>query len=352
MRFLLRATFLLLILQLLIGCAAPAAMGIPITANQFTATPTLRLVVAAPDSTATPTPFQPLPPTEIYLPTDTPTPTFTPPPPTLTPTETPRRRSSGPIALEMPGSQVNILLLGADARPRQRIFRTDTIVLVTLNTELGTVNMTSFPRDLYVTLPNWGMNRINTAYEYGGFQMLSKTFEYNFGVRPDHYILINFSSFKEIVDGMGGLEVDVAQSVSDYRAGRWYTVPKGRVKMDADDVLWYVRTRKTSNDFARNRRQQEVLRAIFEKLISMDAVKRAPEFYNLYQENVTTDLTFTDMVPFLPLAAQVTEDPSRINQYFISPKEVYDWITPGGAMVLMPRQDMVMNVIRKALNLK
>ena len=57
--------------------------------------------------------------------------------------------------------------------------------------------------------------------------------------------------------------------------------------MDADDVLWYVRTRKTTNDIARNRRQQEVLQAIFEKLVSMDALRRAPEFYKLYKDSVT-----------------------------------------------------------------
>ena len=66
--------------------------------------------------------------------------------------------------------------------------------------------------------------------------------------------------------------------------------------MDADTVLWYVRTRKTTNDIARNRRQQEVLQAIFEKLLSLNALRRAPEFYDLYRESVKTDIELVDVV--------------------------------------------------------
>jgi anionic cell wall polymer biosynthesis LytR-Cps2A-Psr (LCP) family protein len=118
--------------------------------------------------------------------------------------------------------------------------------------------------------------------------------------------------------------------------------------MNADMVLWYVRSRKTSNDFARNRRQQEILQALAEKLISMNAIRRAPELYAAYKESVTTDLTLIDMLTFLPLAAKLT-DTSNIHQHFIGPKQVNNWITPGGAMVLLPVQDEIMRVIRKAL---
>jgi len=119
--------------------------------------------------------------------------------------------------------------------------------------------------------------------------------------------------------------------------------------MDADDVLWYVRTRKTTNDFQRGRRQQEVLMAIIEKMLSLNALKRIPEFYAIYKDNVSTDLGLTDLVPLFPLAAQVT-DTSRIHHYFVGPGQVSNWITPGGAMVLLPDRAAVMNTIRKALN--
>ena len=113
-------------------------------------------------------------------------------------------------------------------------------------------------------------------------------------------------------------------------------------------VLWYVRSRKTTNDFARNRRQQEIIRALMEKFLSMDAITRAPEFYEIYKDSVTTDLTFTEMLPLLPITASLTIS-SKLNQYYIGPKQVYDWITPAGAMVLMPRPDQIRKVLRKSL---
>jgi polyisoprenyl-teichoic acid--peptidoglycan teichoic acid transferase len=349
LNYLHRIPLLFVLAIFLVGCATPAAVGMPLAAAPATATatPSPTYVTAPPDATATPTPFQPLPPTAVYLPTETPLPTATPLPPK--PTSPPPKVKSQRGSIKQPDDQINILLLGSDQRPWDVAFRTDTIILATLNPDLGTVNLTSFPRDLYVTLPGWGMNRINTAYEFGGFPLLASTFEYNFGVRPDHYVLINFASFKKLIDSLGGLEVNVHTAVTDIRAGRYYTVPAGVRKMDADDVLWYVRTRKTTNDFARTRRQQEVLQALFEKMLSLNAIKRVPEFYNIYKESVTTDLNFNDIVHLLPFAAKIT-DTSRINQYFIGPQQVYDWLTPEGGMVLLPRQDAIMKIMRKALN--
>ncbi len=348
--FRLQHLWFLIIISLLAGCMPPAAMGMPVAQMQITATASPTYVLPPEDATATPTPFQPLPPTPEVLPTEVVTVI-----PTETPTPTPQitlpPEGQPEQTLEQPeGKRINILLLGADKRPGSSLFRTDTIILVTLNPESNQVNMTSFPRDLYVTLPGWGSNRINTAWVYGGYKMLSNTFKHNFGIKPDYYVLINFSSFKGVVDGLGGLDVNVGLPLSDYRAGYWVNIPAGVVHMDADTVLWYVRSRKTSNDFARNRRQQEVLQAIFEKMLSMDAVKRAPEFYEIYKDSVTTDLSLVDMLSWLPLAARLAES-RNIKQYFVGPKQVYDWITPEGAMVLLPNQQAVMQVIRKSQNL-
>lgn len=121
--------------------------------------------------------------------------------------------------------------------------------------------------------------------------------------------------------------------------------------MDADMVLWYVRSRKTTNDIARNRRQQEVLDAIFEKMISIDAIRRAPEFYASYKQGLKTDITLVDVLAWLPLAAKIAEN-RNIHTYAITYQHVSDWITPGGAMVLVPNKEAVMNVIRKSQNLK
>jgi len=348
-----RSFYIIIIFCLLAGCVGAVVAGGPGVAQSETqsgaATPTANLYIAPLDATTTSTPFQPVPPTPVYLPTSTPAPTAT-PLPTATPTSVPQANpNKGWVT---PEGQINIILLGSDARPGNTKFRTDTIILATINTQLGTVNLTSFPRDLYINIPGWGENRINTAYQFGGIKLLYKTLASNFDIQVDHYVIINFSSFKRLVDSLGGLEIEVGQPLTDYRVGYGYVnISKGRVQMDADMVLWYARSRKTSNDFARNRRQQEIIRALMEKFLSLDAIQRAPEFYDIYKDSVTTDLTLTEVLPLLPLATNLT-DPSKLNQYYIGPKQVYDWITPGGAMVLMPRRDEIRKVIRKSLNIQ
>ena len=353
------------------GCGAPLVAGMPVSAASLQGTLRATYVLAPENATATPTPFQPLAPTPLpeqgafaatpeagapvasqqpgatAAPTSTPTPQLSPTPQITLPAG---GIPEEPALADLP-DQVNILLLGADRRPWDRSYRTDTIILVTLNSNLGQVNITSFPRDLYVTVPGFGTDRINTAWLRGGYDLLEQTFQHNFGITPDYHVLVEFSTFKKIIDQFGGLDVNVSEKVSDYRAGYWVTIPKGVVHMDADDVLWYVRTRKTTNDIARNRRQQEVLMAIFDKLISLNALSRVPEFYDLYKENVKTDITLVDALKWLPFAVKIAET-RNIKSFALTYNQFYDYITPGGAMVLVPNQQAMMKVIRKSQNLK
>jgi LCP family protein required for cell wall assembly len=340
-------------------------LSVQAAGNKSTATATLPEYIPPIDSTATATPFQPIPPTEIILPTatetltptpfdlPTSTPTLTPLSlPTLTPgpIDIPRSKKDGDLTFQQPPNQMNILLLGSDKRPWGSGFRTDTIILATLNMDLGTVSLTSFPRDLYVNIPGWGTDRINVAWQHGEFKGLANTMEANFGIRPDHYVLINFSSFKRIIDSLGGLEVNVKQPLSDYWNGRWVNVQKGKQYMNADKVLWYVRSRKTTSDFYRGRRQQEVLKAVFEKMLSINGVTRIPEFYQLYKDNVTTDMGWDEIFKWIPLALKM-KDGSQLRHYYVSPKEAYDFITYEGAMVLIPRKELIKDILRQALNI-
>ncbi|PWH19047.1 MAG: hypothetical protein DDG59_04295 [Anaerolineae bacterium] len=346
--------YLLFVLLLLSGCALPNLTYLlpPLTQGFAQEMPAERAVAQNPNVTPSPTPFQPLPPTPVMTPTEIPT--FTPepsatPPPAL---ETPAPDSTF-IPTEAVGNlpkRLNILLLGSDRRPGGSLFRTDTIILVSIDTQKGMVHILSFPRDLYVYIPGWTQDRINVAWQHGGFEGLAATMQQNFGVRPTHYALVNFRSFKRVVDDLGGLDVKVSQPLYDKYPGKgWITIPKGKVHMDADMALWYVRSRKTSNDFARNRRQQEVLLALFEKFISLDALTRAPEFYKAYKKAVVTNLQFEDGLALLPIAAQVALDRSRIKHYFITPEMAYDYITPGGAMVLLPNETAIRKLVHQVV---
>ena len=255
--------------------------------------------------------------------------------------------------LPQPKNQINILLMGSDQRPFDGGFRTDVLLLLTLNTDLGTASITSFPRDLYVYIPGWTMERINTAQARGGFELTSLTFEYNFGVKPDHWAMVNFDGFTNLIDSLGGIEVQVGQTLTDHRDKHGnYTVKAGPNYMDGETALWYVRSRYTSSDFDRGRRQQEVLIGIFFRLLSLNAVAKAPELFNEYKQTIQTDLTLDDIFPLLPLATQLA-DGDNINRYQISPSEVTPWVNPyNGAQVLLPIQSLVKQVMLQALNIK
>lgn len=252
--------------------------------------------------------------------------------------------------LPQPEGQINILILGSDQRPNDGGFRTDVIELLTLNTRDNSVSLTSFPRDLYVYHPGWRMNRINAGMAHDGFEQIADTFAYNFGVMPDHYVLINFQGFVSIVDALGGIDVQVGRGLTDEREGPGdFSVPAGNVHMDGETALWYVRSRGTSSDFDRTRRQQEVLVAIFFRLLSLNALTRAPELYNQYQQLVRTDIGIADVLPLLGLATALGGN-QAIHSYAVGPNDVDSWTNSAGSAVLLPKQDVVRAIMRQALS--
>jgi len=260
-----------------------------------------------------------------------------------------------PDSSQKPKGQVNILLLGSDARPNEGGFRTDIIVWVSVNPEDGYVNAISFPRDLYVSIPGIGYNRINTAFIYGGFDLLADTFEVNFGIRPDHYVMVDFNGFKTVIDDLGGIDVQAAQNLSDscatwIKANGWCSVGPGLVHMDGEVALWYARSRYSTSDIDRARRSQEVIKAIFERLMKLDVVLKAPELFKAYRNYVDTDIDITDVVSLLPFASQIYET-GDIRSYVIGYDVVYDWITPAGAQVLMPDFGLIQNILAEALGM-
>jgi LCP family protein required for cell wall assembly len=316
------------------------------------------------DSTPTPTPFQPA--TRTAKPsTNNPDKTAVPqatqscgnnignnfPDPQIYPVST---QIPSPVeVLPQPSGQINILLLGSDERPYTGGYRTDTIILATLNPNLGTVNLTSIPRDLYVYIPGWTMQRINTAMAHGGFEQMILTLEYNLGVCPDHYILINFANFISVVDSLGGIDVKVGQTLTDERSGYgWYKVYAGTVHMDGATALWYVRSRGTSSDIDRLRRSQEVMQAIASHMLSLQAVLHFPELYNQYRQSVETDIDIGDITELAPLAAKLAAS-NKVNRYVIDYKAVTDWVEPySGAQVLLPNSSAIRQIMREALNVQ
>ncbi len=260
---------------------------------------------------------------------------------------------------------INFLLIGSDKRPGSS-FRTDTMVAVIFWPKEGQVSLISIPRDLWVYIPTVGMQRINTAYQSGeiygyaggGPALLRDTIAYNLGIRIDHMAMVEFDGFRRIIDTLGGIDVPVACPYTDWHlidpsydpnnANNWslYTVAAGVDHMDGDLALWYARSRMKSNDFDRGRRQQEVLRAILSKALTTDALSRIPELYSAFTGTITTDLGLPDLiklafyVPRLPTAS--------IRGFYIRPPYVSDWVTPGGAQVLLPNQPALQQLMAEA----
>jgi LCP family protein required for cell wall assembly len=355
------------------------------------------LITAAPNASPTPTPFQPLPATPTssvliagesipspipILPTDTPFPTTAPP---ATPTATasfeqlfPTQAAPPPESLSVNpappplltnNETVNFLLIGSDRRPFGSSHRTDTLLIAVVWYKEGQVSLISVPRDTWLYIPTVGMQRINTAYQSGesggypggGMGLLKDTILQNFGIRIDHTAMVEFDGFRRIVDTLGGIDVPVACPYTDWRLispgldenneNNWwlYTVGPGQVHMDGDLALWYARSRSKSNDFDRGRRQQEVIRTIFQKALQTDTFGKIPQLYNDFASTVVTDMSLTDMLSLAPYAVNFTN--ADIRSYYIRPPYVTSWMTPGGASVLLPQEDALRGMLLEATTL-
>ncbi len=263
---------------------------------------------------------------------------------------------------------VNVLLVGSDGRAGDARFRTDSLIVVSVDRGVGTITLVSIPRDLFVYIPRYGMERINVAYEAGerldgaggGQALLDQTLLYNLGLPIHYHAHVDFNGFKTLVDALGGIEVPVvcpvidlelADQVPPERAGlerQTIEQPIGLTPMDGARALWYARVRPVGGDFFRSYRQRQVLRAIYQAVRSTDTLSRVPELYAAYGEIVQTDLGLWDLMPFVPLATQLDE--TQVRAVAIGPNQTIPWTTPAGEQVLLPRPGAIEQFLDDALN--
>ena len=251
---------------------------------------------------------------------------------------------------ELPENQFNILMLGVDDFGENN-FRTDVIILLSINPKFETVSLISFPRDLYVSIPGYWSNRINTVWSLGGFELLQQTFEVNFGIRPENYMMVNYNGFKDVVNSLGGIEVKVSEELQDscqIDPSGWCVIEPGVQLMDGGTALWYSRSRLTTSDFDRNRRAQEVVVAIFKRAVNLNMLTKVPELYSLYREYVDTDIKLHQVLPLLPMAKPLMNT-ENIRRFAVTPDMVSNWITYEGAMVLMPNNWAISEMLSEAL---
>ena len=174
-----------------------------------------------------------------------------------------------PLPLDQMDDTYNILLIGVDRRDRSWNGNSDTMILITLNNTKKVMYMTSFMRDLYADVPDWGIRKMNFAYAIGGGALLTKVLEQNYGVKIDNYAAVDFMGMQNIVDVMGGIDMEI----EDYELPAMKTVgitTAGQHHLNGEQALTYSRIRHYGNsDFERTNRQRDVLIALMDNARNM-----------------------------------------------------------------------------------
>ncbi len=294
-------------------------------------------------------------------------------PPTAVPNAVPNPtaeavvNSSSAWALDRP---MTILVMGIDRRQGEEgPWRTDTMILVRVDPVSKTAAMISIPRDLYVLLPDYGrgahFERINTANVYGdlfdypggGPALAKRTVYRNFGIRVDRYVIVDFDGFRKIIDMIGGIEIDVPRTIVDTQyptEDYGYTTVRfeaGLQRMDGERALQYARTRKSTSDFDRAKRQQQVIMAVRDKVLSLDILssltpRNAVNMINTLGNSVQTDLTLEELLALAQIAQEIEgEDISQvvIDANYVIPRTI------DGADVLVPRWARIRQLLTTTL---
>jgi LCP family protein required for cell wall assembly len=256
-----------------------------------------------------------------------------------------------------------LALLGVDTGRTSSAWRTDTIILVFIEQEAKRVGMLSIPRDLWVFIPDHGYGRINTVDALGeraepaggGLALLDRTLRHNLGVPVDHYVRTDFNGFVRIVDAVGGVTVDVERPVADIfpdpssPTGEFrMDLPVGSQHMDGRTALAYCRSRSTTSDFDRSRRQQKVLMALWKQAFTLETLGEAPYLWATFSGVFETDLTKAEAVRLAHLVYGV--EPHNVRSARLDAATVTPWTTPQGAQVLLPQTDAIHRVIVELLS--
>lgn len=210
---------------------------------------------------------------------------------------------------------INILLVGSDARPGQGRTRADAILLLSINKKTGNITLFSFMRDLYVQIPGYSDNRINAAYYYGGPKLLNKTLQKNFGITVHGNVCVGFSQFKQIVDILGGVEIELTKAEATYLNQKGAgPLSAGKQKLRGSQALNYCRIRKLAgeSDLERTQRQRNLLSAVAEMVRGSSIV----ELWKIIEEvlpHVYTDMDKSEMLQYATEGLKALAGGGKVN---------------------------------------
>jgi LCP family protein required for cell wall assembly len=253
--------------------------------------------------------------------------------------------------------------MGSDTLSDAKDWRTDLLIVVSVDPKMPSVSLLSIPRDLYVYVPGWKMSRINTAdsrgervsYPGGGSGLIKATLEYNLGIRAHYFARIDFEGFVKLIDTLGGIDVVVDCELHD-------TFPDPEAEDGQGDIdlepgvhhlegklaLWYSRSRWKTNDYDRARRQQRVLRGVWAQIKQLGVLARLPELWGDLTQTVQTDLSLENALWLAAVASRLDTD-TAIKSRFIDGTVLRPWITAEGAQVQLPNYEQIGPLIAEAL---
>jgi LCP family protein required for cell wall assembly len=255
--------------------------------------------------------------------------------------------------------RINVLLLGTDRRCSETgPNHSDTLLIATIDPQTMTAKLFSLPRDLWVEIPGFGVDRINQAYYYGqiyeypggGPALARETVESFLGIPVDYFVTVDFQSFEDAVNLIGGIVIDVPESIDDpdYPDNCYgydpFSIEAGKQRLDGAAALKYARTRATlGGDVDRAGRQQAVLMAVRDQVMDLNQlpqlIAQAPTLWRTFQENVKTNLPLDDALEIALLVQEIKAD--NIDLAVLDYDYVYIETTPDGRQVLVPRRDKI-----------
>ncbi len=212
----------------------------------------------------------------------------------ITPTAKAALSPAGPLL----SSPQNTLVVGIDARPGETRSRADSIMVMRTDPGAGKVKWLSIPRDFRVDLPGVGTEKINSAYYFGGQKGIINAVRGLTGLPIQHIVVVRFNGVKKLVDELGGITVNnpTALKSCPYSGGITVSFPQGKVELDGERALQFVRVRKCDSDFYRAARQQAFVTALKGKMASVSSVPFAPWNGAAAVRSMGTDMGMSDLI--------------------------------------------------------
>lgn len=242
---------------------------------------------------------------------------------------------------------INLLLIGQDRREGETRARSDTMILLSVNTKNNQIALVSLMRDLYVQIPGYSDNRINAAYQWGGMELLDETILNNFGVEIDGNVEADFEQFEAIIDILGGVTVEMSKNEANYMK---YVMESGNIQegvnqLNGRQALDFARMRGLDDDFHRTERQRRLLTQLAASLKSASA-SQLMDLVNEVLPHVSTDMSSTQMLSYASSAVQVYLSGAEITTGRIPAEGMFSNAEIKGMQVLVPDLDKCQSYLK------